>query len=155
VLPGAAADREHGGVRLLRNGRAALRGIVEIDERPCGRVDLLAVDGERRVPGHDRVDLLVPELRLGVVLDDLVTGVGGGVRVDPERGHAERLAHGLPDERAEDGDSFDLVEREPLHCDTSRSASRTIGSIASAPSTRSSRFSTPAQLRSAAASPPS
>ena len=151
MRPGHAADRKYRRVRLLRDGRALLRRIVEIDECAGGRVDLLAVDGERRVPGDDGVDLLVAELRLGVLLDDLVAGVRGGIRVDPERGDTECLAHRLPDERAEDGNAFELVERQALH-DTSRSASSTTGSITSVPSTRSSRFSTPAQLSRAVSS---
>ena len=57
-----------------RHRRAALRRVVEVDERARRRVDLLAVDGEGRVAGDDGVDLLVAELRLGVILDDLVAG---------------------------------------------------------------------------------
>lgn len=47
------------------------------------------------------------------------------------------------------------VRLPPASYVASRSASRTTGSIASAPSTRSSRFSTPAQRSSASVSSPS
>ena len=68
------------------------------------------------------------------------------VGVDAEGRHAERLPDRLPDERPEDGDAVDLVEPERLHAASSRSASSTTGSISASPSTRSSRFATPAQL---------
>jgi hypothetical protein len=94
---------------------ATLCDVVEVDERAGGRVDLLPVHGERRMPGEDEVDLLVPELLLRMVFDDLVTGVSRGVGVDTERRNAERLAHRLPDERAEDRDPLDVVEPKRLH----------------------------------------
>ena len=89
--------------------------VVEVDERPRRSVDLLAVDRERGVAGDDGIDLLVAELLLGVLLDDFVACVRRCVRVDSERGDAERLAHGLPDECPEDGDPLDLVQAENLH----------------------------------------
>src|SRR5207244_11376496 len=109
-----------------------------------GSVDRFAVDREGGVTGDDRIDLLVAELLLAVLLDDFVAGVRSRVGVDAECGYAERLAHGLPHECPEDRDPLDLVQAENLH-DVSRNAWRTTGSSASLPSTRSSRFSTPPQ----------
>src|SRR4051812_47384417 len=49
VDAGDAADREHRRPRLLRDRVPLLADVVEVDERPCRRVHLLAVDGERRM----------------------------------------------------------------------------------------------------------
>jgi hypothetical protein len=99
---------------------AALGRVVEIDEGARRRVDLFSVDGERCAAGDHGVDLLVPVLRLGVILDDLVAGFGGGVRVDAECGDAERSADRLPRERPEYRDALDIVEAQHLHVLQSR-----------------------------------
>ena len=54
-----AADDHDRRSRLLGD-RLALRGrVADEDERPCRRVDLVAVDGERRMAARDEVELLV------------------------------------------------------------------------------------------------
>ena len=103
-----AADHEDRGLLRGRRRGAALLGAGE-DERPGGRVDRLAVELERRVAGHDDVELLVMAgavALLVVVLDDLVAGVRARVGVDAERRHPHR-----PPDRAID---------EIAHVDPSR-----------------------------------
>ncbi len=107
VLPGRGrvrawltADREHRRPCFLRDRVPSLLRVVQEDDCPPGRVDRLAVDGEGRVTADDDVRLLVRLFR--VIFDDLVAGVTRRVRVDAERGDAERPADGLPEERAED-----------------------------------------------------
>ena len=74
-MPGLAADREHGRARLLGARVALHRRVAEEDERARGRVDLLAVERERRAAGDDDVELLVAEPLLGVLLDDVLPGL--------------------------------------------------------------------------------
>ena len=131
MLARDAADRDHRRSGLLRDRVAPLADVVEVDHRPGGRIDLLAVDREDGMPGVHEVDLLVPELLLGVLLDDLVARVRGRVGVDPEGRDAERLAHGLPDERAEHGNALDVLQPQDLHARESRTA--TSASVARGP----------------------
>ena len=90
MYAGLAADRQHGRPRLLGDRVPLLLRVVEEDDRPPGRVDLLAVHGEGCMAADDDVRLFVSLFR--VLLDDLVPGVGRRVRVDAERGDAERPA---------------------------------------------------------------
>src|SRR5581483_10169931 len=122
-------DREHGRPGLRRDRVPALLEVVEEHDRPPWRVDLLAVDGERRVAANDDVHLFVDELR--VVLDHLVARVRRRVRVDAERRDPERLPDRLPHERAEDGQPLDVVDAQRLH--------PYVSSVRSS-SSRSSRF---------------
>jgi hypothetical protein len=74
---GEASDDEHRRALLATDRLAADFRIRDEDERPLGRVDLLAVEGEERVALRDEVELLVaagagPEL---VVLLDHVPPV--------------------------------------------------------------------------------
>ncbi len=79
--PRLRADREHRRARLERDRRALHRRVGQVDDRAGGRVDLLAVEGERRVAGDHDVDLLVAEALLGVLLDHLAADLGRRVRV--------------------------------------------------------------------------
>ena len=148
VRTGHTADCQNRRACFVRNRVPLLRDVVEVDERSRGCIDLLAVDGERGVAADHHIDLFVSELFLGVLLDDLVPGVRRGVCIDAEGGDAERLPHGLPGQRSEDGQAFEVVEAQCLHGVRSRSASSTTGSISASPSTRSSRFATPAHAAS-------
>src|SRR5437764_14617950 len=89
----ASADSEHRRPRLIRGRVTALAEVVEEDDRPPGRVDLFAVDGERRVAADDDVHLLVDEL--GVILDDFVASAAGCVRVDANRRYPALISHRL------------------------------------------------------------
>src|SRR5919197_6457990 len=108
----------------------------------------------------DDVYLLVAELLLGVLLDDLAADTLRGVRIHPERLQAEPTSDRPPDEPGlADRDPVEVVEPRDLvpfaHPLAFLSASSTTGSIRSIPSTRSSRFSLPAQSAKACASSPS
>ena len=142
-----AADREHRRSRLL-GARVPLHlRVAQEDDRARGHVRLLAVEHERRPAGDDDVELLVAERLLGVLLDDVLSGLGRRVGADPEGGDAEVLAQRRPAQRPdrlhrlELGQARDLVSAHPLLL-SSRS---TTGSISASPSTRSSRFAAPAQ----------
>ena len=141
------ADREDG--RAAGAGRSPLDGGVRhVDDRPLGRVDRLAVEGEGRVAGQHDVQLLVRlALRLVVLPDEALVVLGRGPGVDAERSDVERRADGVPVRLArrrvpELADRHDGVA---VAHPTSRRRARTTGSTSSSPSTRSSRFSTPAQ----------
>ena len=71
---GHAADREDGRARLDRDRVAAHRRVADEDDGAVRRVDLGAVERERRVARDHDVGLLVPERLLGVLLDDVVAG---------------------------------------------------------------------------------
>ena len=58
--------------------------VADEDDRPCRRVDLLSVDGERRVPVDDDVELLVRDRRVLVLPDQNVLGAGRRPGVDAE-----------------------------------------------------------------------
>ena len=150
VLAGLAAEREHGRSRLLGAGEARDRRIAEEDGRAGGHVDLVAVEDERRAPGDDDVELLVAEPLLVVLLDDVLAGLRRRVGVDPERGDPEVLPERRPAQRPR--------ARQRLHVGQARnlvsahrlllSSLSTTGSISASPSTRSSRFASPAQSAS-------
>src|SRR5262249_39130450 len=83
-------------------------------ERPRRRVDALAVELERRAPSDHDVELLVPELLLGVLLDHAPPRAGG-VRVDAEGTDSECLPDRPPDDvRSLDGDLRQGPDRAPL-----------------------------------------
>ena len=157
-LLGTAADAEERRPGLVRHGAALHRRVAHEHERAGRRVHLLAVDGEGRVPGDDDVELLLPAVpvQLVVLLDDDARR-DGDVRVDAERADVEEVANEVPvvamvrpqalDVR-ELGDCVGLAHR-------ARSSSSTTGSTRRTPSTRSSRFSFPAQLVKASSRSPS
>src|SRR5207247_1053694 len=133
------ADRHDRGSRLERLRHTVLSRLEE-DERAGRCVELLFACAEARPAADDDVELLV---RVGVLLDDEVALLLAAVRVDAEGADAERVADRLPlEQAAERRERLDLVQVQPLHAGASRSAPSTTGSIASSPSTRSSRFST-------------
>ena len=70
-LAGLAAEREHEGVVVERDGPALQRRVVDEDELAGPELVLVAVDGEPGSAAQDEVDLLVAEAALGVLLDDL------------------------------------------------------------------------------------
>src|SRR6185437_10825369 len=131
----------------------------DVHERRRRRVDLLTVQRERRAATDDRVQLLVLEALLGVLLDDLAADLLGRVGVDAEAHEAEVTPDRPPEEAVRDGDGVELVQRGDeeacavLH--RRRSSSSTTGSIRSIPSTRSSRFSVPAHVANATSRSPS
>src|SRR5512133_890457 len=151
-LAAHAADREHGRAVLRGAGTPTFLRVVEEDTRADGRVEALAVDGERGPSGDDDVELfVVPRAGAGLVmlLDDHRTGVRG-VGVDAERLNAERAPHGTPLQFAsDDRDRLDVGDPGDLHALALRSASSTIGSSLVTPSMRSSRLAAPAQSANA------
>src|SRR6188472_2757535 len=129
--------------------RASLhRRVGDVHERSGRAVDLFAVHRERRASGQHDVELLVGlTARLLVLADDLAAVLGRRPRVDAERRDPERPPDRVPPGLARDRRGRQLLECRyavPLAHVASRSRSSTTGSIASSPSTRSSRFSTPA-----------
>ena len=78
--PGHAADREHGGAGLDRDGVAPHLRVADEDDGALRRVDLLAVERERGVADDHDVRLLMPERLLGVLLDDVVADRGRASR---------------------------------------------------------------------------
>ena len=142
----------------LGGDRPALCVGRRVDESAGRRVELFVTAGERRPPAGDEVELLMT-VALEVLLDDPVAGLLSRVRVDAKRGDSEASAHRPPDEALSldtDWKTIELVEVRDLvgllrHV-LLRSASRTTGSICSAPSTRSSRFSFPAHCVKASSS---
>ena len=87
--------------------------ILDVDERAGRRRDALAVDGERRAPGEDEVELLVaagPRAELVVLADDLLARLGRPPGVDPERLDPEHGADHVPARAALVGVAVDLVE---------------------------------------------
>ena len=132
---------------VLGRDRAALRPRPCEDERSGRRVDLVVAERERRPAAQDDVHLLVAVL-LVVLLDHALARLRR-VRVGAERGDPEPPAHRPPDELAVvDRQLLQLVHVRDLVAlahPASLSASSTTGSIRSIPSTRSSRFSVPAQ----------
>ena len=157
VLPGRrlvraarlAADRQHDGALLLLE-RDALHGrVADEDDRAGRRVEILAVDRELRAAAEDDVHLLVPAgaaAQLVVVLDDVLADALARVDVRPERADPEPAPQRVPDD-ARDRDRVEVVEVHglPTRRHRLRSSSSTTGSMRSAPFTRSSRFSMPAQ----------
>ena len=83
-----------------------------MDDRPRGRVVLLAVEREGRPAGDDDVHLLVAEPLLGVLLDDVLARACD-VRVRPERLDAQRPAKRLPVDACGE-DRLELVETKRL-----------------------------------------
>ena len=139
--------REHGGTRLF-GARVTLHvRVAQEDCRTRRDVLLLAVEHERRPAGEDHVELLVAEPVLRVLLDDVLTDLGGRVRADPESRDPEVLAHRRPLQcpdrlhRLDLGQARDLVAAHSLLLNSFS----TTGSISSSPSTRSSRLAAPAQ----------
>ena len=165
-LPVAVRERERvpaAGVERLADGAAddeddrrfllGDRGAMDLggyeDEGPGGCVRRFVADREGRASADDGVQLLVAAVLL-VRRDQLAARVGDP-RVDARGPEAEGVPH-RDEVAAAVGGRLDLVEREDrvavAHPLAPRSASSTTGSIASPPSTRSSRFSTPAQASS-------
>jgi hypothetical protein len=156
-LAGGRAHDEHGRAVLSRERCAPCAGVADEDHRPRGSVDLLAVDRERGPAGEDAVELLVPaheRLRLGVLGDDRLSLVAR-VRVDPEAADVEVLADRASARAARQRVLFDLVQVRDDEAHRVRSSSSTTGSMRSTPSTRSSRFSFPAQALNASSRSPS
>src|SRR5581483_10347444 len=104
-----AADGEDGRPLLLGPRNALERRVADEDDRPGGRVELLAADGERRPAGEDDVDLLVAAL-LGVLLDHPVTWLRGGVGVHPECADAESPRDRPPLQPVRDRDAREVVD---------------------------------------------
>src|SRR5439155_176142 len=146
-LPRRRADRQHRRPRLLGTGLAPLARWDE-DARTLRRVDGRSSDREGRAAAHDDVELLV-DAGTGAALLEMARHDGlarvRAVGADAERGDAELRAERQP------VDPLRTAGREPvdpdgLHASASRSASSTTGSTrAPVRSSRSSRFSTPAQ----------
>src|SRR4051794_17385921 len=105
-----SADRDQRRSRLFREG-GALHVRLHEDEGAGGRVDALAVELEPRPARLHEVELLLPVVlgRLVVLVDDPVTGLLAGPRVDPECGDPQVVAHRPPRGTAV-GDDLDLVE---------------------------------------------
>ncbi len=148
-LADAAADDEDDRA-VLGCDRGAMHLRRHEDERSRGRVGGLVADRERRASAHDDVQLLVAAVLLvrrhqlpARVRLPCVDARGPEAEEVPDRDEGGALAM---------WSGLRLVEREDLvalaHAVASRRASSTTGSIASPPSTRSSRFSTPAQAAS-------
>ena len=91
---------------------------------PGAELVLVAVDREERPAAQDEVDLLVPELALGVGLDDRRAGLERGVRVHPERADVEAAPDRPPDEAVGHLDAVELVDVRPR---SSRRAPRNAG----------------------------
>ncbi len=84
---------------LLGDSPALRGGIADEDERSCRRVDLVAVDGERRVAARHEVQLLVLArvlAELVVLADDVHARLLADVRVDTERLDVEVRSHHRP-----------------------------------------------------------
>ena len=150
VLAGLAAEREHRRACLLGARIPPYLRIAEEDGRARGHVDLVAVEHERRPAREHDVELLVAETLLIVLLDDVLADLRRRVRVDPEGRDPEVLPDRRPAQRAgagqrlQAGHARDLVSAHRLLL----SSARTTGSISLSPSTRSSRFASPAQSAS-------
>src|SRR3954462_2322583 len=108
--PPRSADRDQRRSRLFREG-GALHVRLHEDEGAGGRVDALAVELEPRPARPHEGELLLPVVlgRLVVLVDDPVTGLLAGPRVDPECGDPQVVAHRPPRGTAV-GDDLDLVE---------------------------------------------
>ena len=85
---------------LLGTGVATDLGIPDEHDRSGGRVHRLVGEREGRASGEHDVHLLVAERPLGVFLDDIVAGIPGDVRIDPERADVECSSDRLPQQRA-------------------------------------------------------
>jgi hypothetical protein len=103
-LAGCGADGKHGPV----SGRLPPRVRPDEHERPCGRVDRLAVELEGRTPIEDDVQLLLARPGL-VVLTDQRAVLAGREGVDSECVDPEVLAH-----RDVSAASLDVVETRDL-----------------------------------------
>ena len=115
VRAGLAADREHRRARLLRDRMPLLLRVVEVHDRPRRRVDLLAVDRERRVAAHDDVHLLVTDgssVWSSTTSSPAFTAV---YALMPNAVTPSGFRIGLHYERPEDGHAFDLVQLQDLH----------------------------------------
>ena len=160
-LSRAPADHQHCGL-ALRGDRLALCGrVADEDERAGARVESLTVDGEGRAAFDDDVELLVlarSPAELVVLFDDLPSGLVCGPGIDAEGTDPQVMAHGRPAQVLRQGRQLHLRQRcdlVPVVQDCLLSSSSTMGSIDSAPSTRSSRFSLPAQRKRVSPSSPS
>jgi hypothetical protein len=105
-----------------------------VDERAGRRVDLLAVEGERRASAQHDVDLLVAVRALGVLLDHPLAGLLRRVCVRAERADVEpaperspRQALVVGGERLEVVEVRDLVGGPAAHAEGNSGSSR-IGS---------------------------
>ena len=133
--------------------RASLdRRISDEDQRACGRVDLLALERERRVSADDDVQLLLASVSMGlVVLLDDHARLDGDVGVHAEGADVEIVPDRVPVVAVSRAEALDVGEggdREgTAHASTSsklgwsrigvrstsvRASSRSFGSAASA-----------------------
>ncbi len=155
------ADGKHRRPVFLGDGPSLCRRIANEDDRAGRCVDRLAVDRERRSPLDHEVELLVAlraRADLVVLADDVRAGLGRAPGVDSETADVQMPADRGPSDRRVAGRDLDLGQRRHLELlahDCVLNSSSTTGSIASAPSTRSSRFSFPAQRKRASPSSPS
>ena len=109
------AECEHHRFRVDRDGAAFQSRVTHEHELSGVQLVLVAVDREDRAAAEHEVDLLVPELALGVGLDDRRTGLQGGVRVDPEGADVEATPDRTPHEAVRHLDSVELVDVRPAH----------------------------------------
>ncbi len=115
---GLAAEREHDRVVGQRLCASPERRVADEDELAGAELVLVAVDREARAAAQDEVDLLVAELRLGVLLDDPAGGAGR-VCVHAERSDVEATADRPPLEAVVQLDAFELVDVGVRHPKTS------------------------------------
>ena len=159
VLPSGArrvAIREHLDVQAFGiNAYSGDAGQTVIDEHDEAQA-LAAGHQELYVVLAGRATFAVA-VRLVVLVDDDVARLPRRIGVRTEGGDPEAPPHRMPVEPVTRPRPGDLLERRdlPAASHRDRSSSSTTGSIDSAPSTRSSRFSFPAQRANASASSPS
>ena len=109
------AHGEHLRAGLVRTRMSLDERVPDEDNRAGRSVERFAVERERGVPGKNDVHLFVAERRLRVLLDDVVTGLGSDVRVDPEGPDVERPPNRAPEQGAVDHrDGLDLVDQHAL-----------------------------------------
>ena len=113
-LTGLAAEREHEGVGLERDGPAFQPGIMDEDQLAGPEVVLVPVDGETGTAAEHEVDLLVAEAVLGVLLDHHAVRRRCAVPVHAEGADAEVAANRPPDEAVRHFDRLELVDRATL-----------------------------------------
>jgi hypothetical protein len=100
--PGVRPERENRRACLERGEAADDPRLSDEDERARACLELLVADPDARAPARDEVELLVPGKRrvvvrpLGVLVDDLLPGLGRDERVDGELPDPEVVADLLP-----------------------------------------------------------
>src|SRR5919198_40484 len=109
-LPRGPAEGDDRRARLLGKGRP-LDARARVDERPGGRVHLLAVELEPRPAALNEVELLLLLVVVLVVLvDDPVAGVAGSPSVDAEGRNAEVAPDGPRRAAVAHPELLDLLE---------------------------------------------